>query len=130
MLKLSHVSIAVRDIQKFVELYSSLFGIGFSPPKLVEAHKVKISMGEIQGAKLELVSPASESSPISRYLDKKGEGLHHICFEVANLDETLKNLRKKSVEIIGEPSRGGSGKKIIFLHPKSTGGVLVELKEK
>lgn len=129
MVKLNHVSIAVKDIQKFTDLYSSLFGIWFSPQKLLEAQKVKLSFGETGGAKLELISPSSEDSPIAKFLDKRGEGLHHICLEVENLAGTLERLKKKGIELIGEPLRGGSGKKIVFLHPKSTGGVLVELKE-
>ena len=129
MTKLSHISIAVRDINKFAKLYENLFGIKFSSPKFVQSQKINLSFGETEGVKLELVSPPSEDSPIAKFLVKKGEGLHHICLEVENLDLVLEGLKKKGVEIIGAPAIGGSGKKIVFLHPKSTGGVLVELKE-
>ena len=129
MLRLNHISIAVRDIQKFGELYSRLFGLSFSSPKSVDTQKVKLSFAEIQGAKLELISPASGEGSIPTFLDKKGEGLHHICFEVGGLDEVLEDLMKKGVEVIGKPTMGSSGKRIVFLHPKSTGGVLIELKE-
>ena len=129
MLKLNHVSIAVRDISKFANLYESLFGIKFSDQKSVESQKVNLSFGNTEGTKLELISPASEGSPIVKFLEKKGEGLHHICLEVENLDEVLDDLKKKEVEIIGVPTMGGSGKRIVFLHPRNTGGVLIELKE-
>ena len=129
MTKLSHISIAVRGINKFARLYENLFGIKFSSPKFLQSQKVNLSFGETEGVKLELISPASEDSPIAKFLVKKGEGLHHICLEVENLDLTLEDLKKKGVEVIGAPTIGGSGKRIVFLHPKSTGGVLVELKE-
>ena len=129
MAKLSHISIAVRDINKFANLYESLFGIKFSDQKSVESQKVNLSFGNTEGTKLELISPASEGSPIAKFLEKKGEGLHHICLEVENLDEVLDDLKKKEVEIIGVPTIGGSGKRIVFLHPRGTGGVLIELKE-
>jgi len=129
MPKLNHVSIAVKDINKFAELYDKLFGITFSSTKHLDSQKVYLRFGETEGAKLELISPSSADSPISKFLEKRGEGLHHICLEVDNLDMVLDGLKKKGVEIIGTPTTGGSGKKIAFLHPGSTGGVLVELKE-
>ena len=129
MPRLNHISIAVRDINKFAKLYENLFDIRFSSPKFLQSQKVNLSFGETKGVKLELISPSSEDSPIAKFLEKRGEGLHHICLEVDNLDVVLDDLKKKRVEIIGTPTMGGSGKKIVFLHPKSTGGVLVELKE-
>ncbi len=129
MPKLNHVSIAVKDIDKFAELYKKLFGIKFTPGRLVDSQKVYLRFGETEGAKIELTSPASPESPIAKFLEKRGEGLHHICLEVENLDRTLDYLKKKEVEIIGSPTVGGSGKRIVFLHPRSTGGVLIELKE-
>src|SRR4030067_1782017 len=127
MPRLNHVSIAVRDINKFARLYENLFGIKFSSPKFLQSQKVNLSCGETEGVKLELVSPPSEDSPIAKFLVKKGEGLHHICLEVENLDLALDGLKKKDVEILGAPAIGGSGKKIIFLHPKSPGGGLIQL---
>lgn len=129
MPKLNHVSIGVKDINKFAELYERLFGIEFSPAKLLDSQKVYLRFGETEGAKLELISPVSADSPISKFLEKRGEGLHHICLEVDNLDLALEGLKKKGVEVIGAPTIGGSGKNIVFLHPRSTGGVLVELKQ-
>ncbi|OGC92805.1 MAG: methylmalonyl-CoA epimerase [candidate division Zixibacteria bacterium RBG_16_48_11] len=128
-MRINHISIAARDIQKFAELYEVLFGIKFKPATLLEGQKVYLSFGETEGTGLELISPATDDSPVSKFLDKRGEGLHHVCFEVENLEQSLQSLKSKGVEIIGEPSEGGTGKKIVFLHPRSTGGVLIELKE-
>ena|SRR3972149_3173969 len=130
MPKLNHVSIAVREINKFAELFEKLFGVKFSPVKNLDSQRVYLRLGETEGTKIELISPSAADSPISKFLEKRGEGLHHICLEVENLDTALQDLKKKGVEIIGPPTPGGSEKKIVFLHPKSTGGVLVELKEK
>jgi len=130
MPKLDHVSIAVREINKFAELFEKLFGVKFSPVKNLDSQRVYLRLGETEGTKIELISPSAADSPISKFLEKRGEGLHHICLEVENLDTALQDLKKKGVEIIGPPTLGGSEKKIVFLHPKSTGGVLVELKEK
>jgi len=129
MPKLNHVSIAVKDVDKFAELYERLFGVRFSATKHLDSQKVYLRFGETEGAKIELTSPSSPDSPIAKFLEKKGEGLHHICLEVDNLDMVLDDLKKKGVEIIGIPTIGGSGKKIVFLHPRSTGGVLIELKQ-
>jgi len=128
--KINHFSIAVKDIQKFADLYSTLFGIRFTLPELLKTQNAYLSFGETEGAKLELISPVSEDSPVWKFLDKRGEGLHHVCFEVENLEQSLQSLKSKGVEIIGEPSEGGTGKKIVFLHPRNTGGILIELKEK
>ncbi len=130
MPKLDHVSIAVKDIAKLAELFERLFDIRFSPLKHLDSQRVYLRSGETEGTKIELISPSAVDSPISKFLEKRGEGLHHICLEVENLDNTLEEMKRKGVEIIGTPGIGGSGKRIVFLHPKSTGGVLVELKEK
>ena len=130
MLKLNHVSIAVKDISKFAELYETLFDIKFSPAKHLNSQKIYLRFGKTEGAELELISPSSADSPISKFLEKRGEGLHHICLEVDNLDVVLDDLGKKGVEIIGTPTIGGSGQRIVFLDPRSTGAILIELKEK
>ena len=128
--KIDHISIAVKDIKSFGKIVSDLFGATFGPEQEVPDQKVKVSFGSFNVSKLELISPISSDSPISKFLDKKGDGLHHICLEVENLEETLKKLKEKGVEPIGKISTGSYGKKIVFLNFKKTGGVLIELKEK
>ena len=112
------------------KIFSELFGIDFGSEKEVEEQKVKVCFGNLNGTKLELISPLASDSPISKFLEKRGDGLHHICLEVENLEKSLKELKKKGVEPTGKISYGSYGKKIVFLDLKKTGGVLVELKEK
>ncbi len=128
--KIDHISIAVKNIQSFGKILSELFGIELGPVKEVTDQKVKVTFGNLNGTKLELTSPASPDSPISKFLEKRGDGLHHICLEVDNLEETLKELNEKGVKPLGKVSAGSYGKKIVFLDLKKTGGVLIELKEK
>ncbi len=128
--KIDHISIAVKNIQSFGKIFSELFGIEFGPEKEVPDQKVKVAFGNLNGTKLELTSPASLDSPISKFLEKRGDGLHHICLEVDNLEKALESLKEKGVEPLGKVSTGSYGKKIVFLDLKKTGGVLIELKEK
>ncbi len=128
--KIDHISIAVKDIQSFGKLFSELLEIEFGPAKEVPDQKVKVAFGNFNGTKLELTSPASPDSPISKFLEKRGDGLHHICLEVDNLEKCLEELKQKGVEPLGKISTGSYGKKIVFLDLKKTAGVLVELKEK
>ncbi len=128
--KIDHISIAVKDSSTFGKMFSELFGINFGAEKEVPDQKVKVSFGNFNGSKLELTSPTSLESPISKFLEKRGDGLHHICLEVDNLEKCLEELKQKGVDPLGKISIGSYGKKIVFLDLKKTGGVLIELKEK
>jgi len=128
--KIDHISIAVKDIQTFAKFFSELFGIEFGPEKEVPDQRVNVSFGSFNGSKLELTSPTSSDSPISKFLEKKGDALHHICLKVDNLEKCLEELKQKGVEPLGKISTGSYGEKIVFLDFKKTGGVLIELKEK
>ncbi len=128
--KIDHISIVVRDIQVFGKIFSELFGIEFGPQREVPDQKVKVAFGNFNGTKLELTSPTSSDSPISKFLEKRGDGLHHICLEVDSLEKCLEELKQKGAEPLGKISFGSYGKKIVFLDLKKTGGVLIELKEK
>ena len=88
---------------------------------------VMLPIGE---SKIELLEPTEKSSPISKFLDKRGEGVHHICFRVENIEKKIKALKKVGLEVLEEVSKSGyKGQKVVFLHPKSTNGVLIELVE-
>jgi len=128
--KIDHISIAVKDIESFGKIFSGLFGINFGAEQEVPEQKVKVAFGSFDGAKIELTEATSPDSPISKFLDKRGDGLHHICLEVDNLEKCLEELKQKGVEPLGKISSGSYGKKIVFLDLKKTGGVLIELKEK
>lgn len=130
--KVDHIAIAVPDLDEAVSLYKSL--LGKSPEQIEElkGHKVRIALFSIGDTNLELLSPLSNDSPISDFLEKKKQGgIHHICLEVANIEEHLEKLKKDGFKLIDEKSRSGAqGKKIAFVNPKSTNGVLIELSEK
>ena len=127
MKKIDHIAIAVNSLEDSIKVYSSLLGI--EPEfETISAEKVNTAIYNLDGVSLELIEPIGEKSPITEFLKKRGEGLHHVCLKVDNLEETMNELREKGIDIIDEtPKRGAGGKKIVFLHPKSTGGVLFEL---
>ena len=127
MKKIDHIAIAVNSLEESVKVYTSLLGI---EPELetITAEKVNTAIYDLNGVSLELIEPTGDDSPLSKFLTKKGEGLHHVCLKVENLEETINELKEKGIDIIDEtPKSGAGGMKIVFLHPKSTGGVLFEL---
>ena len=127
MKKIDHIAIAVNSLEDSIKVYTSLLGV---EPELetISAEKVNTAIYDLNGVSLELIEPINDDSPINGFLNKNGEGLHHVCLEVDNLEETIDELKEKGIEIIDEkPKIGAGGKKIVFLHPKSTGGVLFEL---
>ena len=91
--------------------------------------KLRIAFVDISGVKLEFLMPTDSQSTIAKFIDKRGEGVHHICFEVQDVDQAVEELQAKGLELIGKPRMGAEGKKIVFVSPKSTHGVLIELKE-
>ncbi|OLS18978.1 MAG: Metallothiol transferase FosB [Candidatus Heimdallarchaeota archaeon LC_3] len=128
--KIDHIGIAVKDIESHMEFYKDILKMPFLGFKTVESQKVKIAMFKIGESIIELLEPVSSDSPISKFLEKRGEGIHHLCYDVEDIEETLKHLKDNSVKLINEePVIGAKGGKIAFLHPKSSGGVLTELSE-
>jgi methylmalonyl-CoA/ethylmalonyl-CoA epimerase len=129
-MKLEHVGIAVDDLEKAVEAYSKLLGSAASEIKEVADQKVKVVFLEAGGAAIELLEPTDDSGPIAKFLAKKGPGMHHLSFSVEDIEAKLDQLKAAGYSLIDEiPRIGASGKKIAFLHPKSTSGVLIELEE-
>lgn len=128
--KVDHVAIAVPDLEEAVSLYKSLLGKDPEHIEEVEDQKVRAAFFGIGETNLEILSPTSPDSPISSFLEKRRGGLHHICIEVSGLEEHLKKLKEQGVRLIDEKPRiGAHQKRIAFVHPKSTGGVLIELSE-
>lgn len=129
--KVDHVAIAVQDLDQAINLYSSLLGKEPEHIEEVEDQKVKAAFFGVDDTNLELLFPTSPESPISKFLEKNPRGgLHHICLEVENLEAHLEDLKAKGVKLIDETPRiGAHNKRIAFVHPKSTGGVLIELSE-
>ena len=127
MKKIDHIAIAVNSLEDSIKVYTALLGV---EPELetISAEKVHTAIYDLNGVSLELIEPIGDDSPITKFLQNRGEGLHHVCLSVDGLEETMDELKEKGIAIIDEtPKIGAGGKKIVFLHPKSTGGVLFEL---
>lgn len=127
---LDHVAIAVKDLDVAVKYYVEV--LGFAAPELEEVpeQKVKTAIFGHGMGRIELICPTDPSSSIAKYLEKRGEGLHHICVEVGDLLQTLAELKAKGAQLIDEtPKRGAGGALIAFVHPKGAHGVLTELRQ-
>ena len=126
--RIAHIGIAVRAIDELLPFYRDLLGLDDVPLEDSDgAHIAGLSAGD---SLVELLEPDAADSPISRFIDRRGPGIHHICFAVQDLDDTLARCRSRGIELIdATPRMGAEGKRIAFLHPKSTGGVLIELTE-
>ncbi len=126
--RIAHVGIAVRRIDELLPFYRDVLGLRDSP--LDDSDGARIAGLSAGDSLVELLEPRDPGSPIAKYLDKRGPGIHHICFTVDDLDATLSRCRAAGVTLIDETPRvGAEGKRIAFLHPKSTGGILIELSE-
>ena len=127
--RIAHVGIATRSIAATREFYNYL-GLEFDSVEVVEDQKVKVAILEVGDSAIELIEATQEDSLIKRFIDKRGAGLHHITLEVDNLETQLAFLREKGVKLIDEkPRQGAEGSLIAFVHPDSTGGVLIELSQ-
>lgn len=128
---LHHVAIAVRDIGKAEELYSGMMGLRVAHREVVADQGVRTSMllpPGGKGAAIELLEPLDENSPVFRFLEKRGEGIHHLCFVTDDVEASLRRLEKKGARLIDEHPRAGAyGSEVAFIHPRSMNGVLVEL---
>lgn len=126
--KIEHIGIAVKDLNQSNELFTKLFGKNFYKVETVESEHVSTSFFMMGDSKIELLQATSPESSIAKFIEKKGEGIHHIAYEVENIHEEMQRLQKEGFELIHkEPKKGADNKLICFLHPKSTNGVLIEL---
>ena len=128
MKKIEHIGIAVKDIENSNHLFSALFGKEYYKTEAVESEGVITSFFKCGPNKIELLQATSKDSPIAKFIEKKGEGVHHIAFAVNNIEEEIERLKNEGFKMIHEkPKKGADNKLIAFLHPKSTNGVLIEL---
>jgi methylmalonyl-CoA/ethylmalonyl-CoA epimerase len=128
--KIEHIGIAVKDLGEVSGFYKDVFGCSISKQIDVPDMRLKIALTDVSGVKLEFLMPTDSQSTIAKFIDKRGEGVHHICFEVHDVDQAVEELQGKGLELVDKPRMGSEGKKIVFLSPKSTHGVLIELKER
>ena len=128
MLNIEHVGIAVKDLENSNVLFKKLFGAPHYKIEDVKSVNVKTSFFKVGNNKIELLEATDESSLIAKFIKKRGEGIHHIAFEVDDITVEIERLLKNGFEIINkEPKKGADNKWVVFLHPKSTNGVLIEL---
>jgi methylmalonyl-CoA/ethylmalonyl-CoA epimerase len=128
--KINHIAIVVPDIQKALAFWQEALGLPLSHVEEIDEQASRVAFMPTGESEVELVEPTTDDSGIARYMAKRGPGMHHICFEVKGLEEMLARLKEKGVQLINpEPVTGAGGKKVAFIHPKSTGGVLIELQE-
>ena len=128
--KIDHIGIAVKNLSEHMDFYQNILNLPFLGYKTVESQKVKVAMFRGGESVIDLLEPLSSDSPISSFLEKRGEGLHHICYDVPDIESTLANLKNQGINLLDEkPKVGAKGVKIAFLHPKSTGKVLTELSQ-
>jgi methylmalonyl-CoA/ethylmalonyl-CoA epimerase len=128
MIRLEHLGIAVKDLAAANSLFEALLGTASYKQESVEREKVTTSFFKVGDSKVELLEATDPESPISKFIAKRGEGIHHVAFEVADILAAMSRLRELGFELLSdEPKEGADNKLICFLHPKSTHGVLVEL---
>lgn len=131
MKKVDHIGIAVQSIEKVLPFYTETLGLSLLEIEEVQSEKVKVAFIDGGNIKLELLEPLDETSAIASFLSKKGEGIHHVAFGVAGIQERIQELQEKGVRMIHEqPKPGAGGAQVAFMHPKSAHGVLYELCDK
>lgn len=126
--KVDHIGIAVKDLDEALKLYRDILQLEVTGVEEVPDQKVKVAFIPVGESKVELLEPTTDDSPVAKFIAKRGEGIHHITFRVDNLEKALEEAKAAGIRLIDEtPRLGAGGAKIAFLHPKSTGGVLLEL---
>lgn len=126
--KIEHIGIAVKNLENSNSLFASLFGKAHYKVEAVESEGVKTSFFEVGPNKIELLEATNEDSPIAKFIEKRGEGIHHIAFAVEDIRSEMARLEKEGFTLLNkEPKNGADNKLVAFLHPKTTNGVLIEL---
>lgn len=130
-MKIDHIGIAVKDLDETLKFYEEVLGMTCTGKEEVADQKVRVAFLPVGDSEVELLESTDAEGPIAKYIEKKGEGIQHIAFRVDNIEEAIANMKQKGIRMIDEqPRYGAGGAKIAFCHPKSTGGVLVELSER
>lgn len=128
MNRIEHIGIAVKDLEVSNKVFEKLLGTSHYKTESVESEGVKTSFFKAGENKIELLEATNENSPIAKFINKKGEGIHHIAFDVTDIEKEIERLKKEGFIVLNEtPKKGADNKLVAFLHPKSTNGVLIEL---
>ena len=131
VLQVDHIGVAVSGIETSRVFWQETLGLSFEGTETVSEQKVTTAFFPVGESEVELLEATEPASPVGKYLEKRGEGIHHIAFRVENIQEALEELKAKGVRLIDEiPRKGAGGALIVFIHPKETNGVLVELCER
>lgn len=129
--RIDQIAIAVKDLEQAARFFREAIGLQLTHTELLQEERVKVALFQVGGSEIELVEGIGEENPIAKFLEKRGEGLHHISLEVESLEKALDRLEACGVPLIDKvPRRGAHGTKVAFLHPKGCHGVLIELVEK
>jgi len=126
-MKIDHIAIAVDDVEESAKVYQEALGIDDVEFETVESEGVKVAILHLENGRIELMQPTNESSPIKKFLEKKGQGLHHMALETDNIDGEVTRMEGCGIQFLGKIRPGSAGTKVTFIHPKSLHGVLAEL---
>lgn len=127
--KIHHIAVVVPELTESLHFWQDQLGLGLDNIEDVPSQKTQVAFFPLGEGEIELVTPTTQDSGVAKYLEKRGPGLHHICLEVDDIDEMLRELKEKGVVLIDETARELDGRKMAFIHPRSASGVLVELYE-
>lgn len=126
-MKIDHVAIAVNDVEESAKVYQQALGVDNVEFETVESEGVKVAIIHLENGRIELMQPTNDSSPIKKFLDKKGQGLHHLALETDNIEGEVTRMEGCGIQFLGQIRPGSAGTKVTFIHPKSLHGVLTEL---
>ena len=126
-MKIDHIAIAVNDVEESAKIYQQALGVDSVEFETIESEGVKVAIIQLENGRVELMQPTNDSSPIKKFLDKKGPGLHHMALETDNIEGEVKRMEGCGIQFLGNIRPGSAGTKVTFIHPKSLHGVLAEL---
>ena len=126
-MKIDHIAIAVNDVEKSAKVYQEALGVDSIEYETVESEGVKVAIIHLENGRIELMQPTNENSPIKKFLEKKGQGLHHMALETDNIEGEVSRMEGCGIQFLGQVRPGSAGTKVTFIHPKSLEGVLAEL---
>jgi methylmalonyl-CoA/ethylmalonyl-CoA epimerase len=126
-MKIDHIAIAVNDVEESAKVYQQALGADNVEFETVESEGVKVAIIELENGRIELMQPTNDSSPIKKFLDKKGQGLHHMALDTDDIEGEVERMEGCGIQFLGKIRPGSAGTKVTFIHPKSLNGVLAEL---